>query len=461
MRKSVFMLIRWSLVVGAVFLVQGLKTPVLFPIREMEFLLVAVSGLGVVPVLMHLRRNQRKRGHGASEPTICLLALLTVLGWATVKEAIFYDQKEHVLNTPKARLQQLGRHFVVGYTDAGQLETLIARGAVGGVYITGRNVAGRSADDIKALIRQWQTIRMTSGLPPLIVATDQEGGVVSRLSPMIPWQPALATLVRQAKNMKDLDRKVAAYSGIQARALSGLGVNVNLSPVVDLKPKTGAVPDHPRTRLHRRTMSGVPFLVARVGLGYCRRLEAHGVVGTLKHFPGLGDVAQDTHLDTGGLSKPADRLETEDWLPFREISRQTSAWIMLGHVRLTAVDPLMPASISQRVVREIIRKDWKHEGILITDDLNMGAVYRLEGGIRTASVSALNAGVDLLLISYDPDQYFPAMHAVLEAEAAGQLDPEVLEQSRQRLRRFYRLQGEFRPGATSSAALLPAAHGSP
>lgn len=445
MGKWVFWVIRWGLIVGVGFLVHGLKTPVLFPIRTTEFFLVTAFGLGLVPALKRLQRNRRKRGQGALEPTVCLLVFLAILGWATVKEAVFRYQKEQVLNTPKARLQQLGRHFVVGYTDSGRLETLIARGAVGGVYITGRNVTGRSVDDIKTLIRQWQTIRMTSGLPPLIVATDQEGGVVSRLSPMLPWQPALAGLIRQAKNVKDLDRKVAAYSGVQAQALSELGVNVNLSPVVDLKPETGTVPDHPRTRLYHRAISDVPFLVARVGLGYCRKLEAYGVVGTLKHFPGLGNVAQDTHLDTGGLSKSAGRLETEDWLPFKEISRQTSAWIMLGHVRLTAIDPLAPASISKQVVREIIRKGWNHEGILITDDLNMGAVYRLKGGIRTASVSALNAGVDLLLLSYDPDQFFPAMHAVLEAEADDQLDPKVLEQSRQRLKRFYRLQGELDP----------------
>jgi beta-N-acetylhexosaminidase len=153
---------------------------------------------------------------------------------------------------------------------------------------------------------------------------------------------------------------------------------------------------------------------------------------TLKHFPGLGGVFEDTHLEAGQLRAPLDALEGSDWIPFRALMG-SGAFTMLSHARLAALDAERPVSFSAAVVSGLIRETWHHDGVLITDDFCMGAAYASKEGIGAASVAALDAGVDLLLIAYDPAQYFTMMDAVLVAEREGRLREAVLGRSSGRL----------------------------
>ena len=160
-----------------------------------------------------------------------------------------------------------------------------------------------------------------------------------------------------------------------------------------------------------------------------------GVHCTLKHFPGLGRVYEDTHRVTAELAVPSRELEQSDWLPFRQVMAQGAAFTMLSHARLTAIDRDRPASFSAAVVKGLLRESWKHDGILVTDDFSMGAVTLSHEGAAGGAIAALNAGVDLLLVSYDPDQYFPMMYALLAAARDGRLRTDMLEASTARLRR--------------------------
>jgi beta-N-acetylhexosaminidase len=108
---------------------------------------------------------------------------------------------------------------------------------------------------------------------------------------------------------------------------------------------------------------------------------------------------------------------------------------MLGHARLMALDKARPASFSETVVKGLLRENWKHDGVLITDDFSMGAVTLSREGAAGGAIEALNAGVDLVLVSYDPDQYFYVMDALLKADRDGRLRPEALQASDARLRR--------------------------
>jgi beta-N-acetylhexosaminidase len=155
------------------------------------------------------------------------------------------------------------------------------------------------------------------------------------------------------------------------------------------------------------------------------------VLCTLKHFPGLGRVTTDTHLAGANLDTSLAQLAASDWVPFRALMG-TGTVTMLSHARLTAVDRDHPASFSRPVV-DIVRREWGYDGVLITDDFSMGAVYQSREGIAGGSVAALNAGVDLILISYDTDQYFEIMHGLLGAAADGTLRPRELKESDRRL----------------------------
>lgn len=115
---------------------------------------------------------------------------------------------------------------------------------------------------------------------------------------------------------------------------------------------------------------------------------------------------------------------------------------MLGQVRLTAVDRDRPVSLSPRVVAGILRGEWKHDGVLITDNFSVLAVYHSSAGVDNWSIDALNDGVDLILVSYDPDQYYRVMYALLQANRQGRLTGEVLLRSDRRLERAIRSIGK-------------------
>lgn len=400
-------------------LVVLVATPLFFIVCDAHCLRLRRSGLRLAPAL--------------NCATIAVAA--STLLFTLVIETRFQWLRHDVLAADSERLETLGRHIIVGYRDLDTLTTLLNRRAIAGVFITTHNVSGRSAAQIKRQVEAWQDVRRRQGLAPLWVATDQEGGGVERLSPPLTSMPPISAVVRLHADADERRAKVRDYAATHGRELAQIGVNLNFAPVVDVD--YGIVnPKDRYTRIHQRAIARDPVVVADVARIYCARLYEAGVRCTLKHFPGLGRVFEDTHLEAAELSASPSELAASDWLPFRGVM-QDGAFAMLAHVRLTAVDPDHPVSLSARVVGGMLRDAWNYDGVLISDDLSMRAIYASRHGTPAGAVAALNAGVDLILLSYDPDQYFPVMHALLEAEREGRLQAARLAQSEQRLARAW------------------------
>ncbi|MBL8413190.1 MAG: hypothetical protein JNM42_02000 [Propionivibrio sp.] len=360
-----------------------------------------------------------------------LLALwLAVLLIAGAQEGIFQWRKHQVLSSPDAKAQQLGAHMIVGYSNPQAIKILVAKGLVGGIFISAHNIKNRSGEAIHAEISALQGLRKAAGLPPLIVSTDQEGGIVSRLSPPLSRLPPLAEVISAARP-EEIEMLAFAYGEKQGCELAALGVNINFAPLADL-----ALPND-RHRLDFRSMIGQraidadPARVTSAVIGYAHGLETSGVRATLKHFPGLGRVTSDTHVFPATLAASASDLEASDWLPFREGLRATQSLLMVGHATLSALDAKRPASRSAKVVQEIVRQRWGHDGVLVTDDLTMGAVVR--HGLCSAGVEAINAGIDLLLVSYDAEQYYEIFHCLLQAAREDRLEHKILDDSQRRI----------------------------
>lgn len=334
--------------------------------------------------------------------------------------------REQVLAADPRELQRFGRHFLVGYRDYDALKELVAHGAVGGVFITHHNIRGKTADEVRQEISELQAMQAAQGLPPLYIATDQEGGLVSRLSPLVPAQPSLAVWLRSGGTAE-------AYAELQAAYLAGLGVNLNFSPVVDLKHPAQEKRFHPRTLIEQRAISEDPETVAAAARKYCLTFERHGLRCTLKHFPGLGQVTVDTHFHEGALDLTQETLEAGDWLPFRKTLGETEAFLMLGHVKVSQLDPELPASLSPRIIDGLIRRDWGHQGVILTDDFTMGPIQGRKGGVGAAVPQALKAGVDIVLISYDPELYYEAMAGLLSTRDDAAMT-QALAESERRLR---------------------------
>lgn len=401
-----------------------LKDPHLRFMRAWELgLLLGALAVGIAVAWRFARGRLRPVALG-----VAFAALLTALA----NEAASRQHRAEVEAASGPVAQALGARFIVGYDDAAQLRDRVRKGLIGGIFVTGRNVKGRTATELRDEIASLQALRLEAGLPPLVVATDQEGGAVSRLSPLVEPQPALATLLDADVSDKELAQRAHAYGAQQGRALAALGITLNFSPVVDLRPGRAPGRWDLHTRIDERAISADPAITAQVALAYEQGLESAGVRGTLKHFPGLAGVTEDTHHFAAVLHTPAARLATHDWKPFQEVSKQSDAAIMLGHVILPELDAEHPVSFSRRIVRQVIRGEWGYQGLLVTDDLTMGAAYNR--GLCDATVRALGAGVDLLLIAYDHDKYFDAMHCALQAAQRGA--PDLLLPERDDARRL-------------------------
>jgi beta-N-acetylhexosaminidase len=267
----------------------------------------------------------------------------------------------------------------------------------------------------------------------LTVGVDQEGGIVSHLSPPLTKLPALSTLANFPPDIRA--EKATEFGRIHGEGLASLGVTLNFAPVLDLRPELKRNRFDFNTLIGYRAISTDPATVSEIARAYIRGLDASGVGAAVKHFPGLGRVRTDTHHFNADLDTPVEELETSDWRPFREVLAASKAQLMIGHVTLTAIDPDRAASHSRAVVDGIIRKKWNYQGVVITDDLVMGAIY--QHNVCTAVVEALNAGVDLLLVAYDGAQFYRIFACASDAAGQGKLDPAMLHDSEARLQRAF------------------------
>lgn len=426
--------LRWIAVLLLLSVAANLKSPFLLALRDYETPLILV--LAAILGAISLTRLAQTAARGRKTERLFLVCLTLVVLLTAFGEARYHWDRHRVAGADPKLLRNLGQHFIVGYTRLEDVRPLVESGAVGGVYITARNVNGRSVADLRNQIQALRELRRQAGLPPLIVATDQEGGTVSRLSPPLTRLPPMAELVESQLPLPELEQRAQEYGAAHGRELAEVGVNVNFSPLVDLKYD---LPRHPLdfySRIAQRAIASDEMVVARMALAYTRGLAQHDVHATVKHFPGLGRLRTDTHLFAARLDVTKPELQVRDWVPFKFVLERSSALLMLGHVMLPDIDPEHPASYSHKLVQGVLRQEWNHDGLLITDDLSMGAIYRSDDGICRAAVKALRVGVDLVLIAYDGEKYYEAMSCVLRSYERQRMDLGMLERSAARIGRL-------------------------
>jgi len=429
----------WLALIATLLVALNLKHPRLFFWRDWETPVLFFVSCLILVFAIRARHNSKRWLR--REAWLRLIAVAAVLVILLMQEGWFAWQKYQVVtgfaesSEENQVARRVGRHFITGFRSFKDVEPLAGQGLIGGIYLTRRNLVGETPASLSRRIADLQAQRRRVGLPPLVVMADQEGGTVAHLSPMLETMPPLAALVT-ARSDASLEQRGYDYGRRQGEAMASLGFTMNLAPVVDLKPQRQNTGIDLYTLIERRAIAADPRIVIRLATAYCQGQLDAGIQPTVKHFPGLRQVSGDTHLFGESLPQSLSEL-TDDLLPFREVTAKTGAAMMLSHVRLTALDQKYPVSLSRAVVRKILRSKnggWNFQGLLITDDLNMEAVYRL--GIDEAATLALNAGVDLLLVSYDPDQYYRAIYGVVKKHWAGGVDEQSLVESTARLNVF-------------------------
>lgn len=373
------------------------RHPRLIVIRDYETLIICA--LLAIAVVCTFGLKPFWLSYSLKMLALVLIAIALYSAWH------FMMLEDRLQTDPTEAEKLINKRLILGFRNFNDIARLADNG-IAGIFITKRNIEGRTHDEISRELQLLQSRRQSSGLPPLIVASDQEGGAVSRMSPLVPLQHHLSRFTSR----KGASREIYLYGLRQGAELRRLGINVNFSPVVDLKPDMPPDSGDRHTRIASRAISGSVEDVVAIALPYIEGLEAAGVVPTLKHFPGLGRVTADTHIRAATLETSVHELAATDWVPFIKLSKESRSWIMLSHVTLADVDPTSPVSTSSRVVSEIVRGRLGFKGKLVTDDLTMGAVYN-RGFCRSVS-EAYHADIDYLLLSFDSEKYVDLMQCL-------------------------------------------------
>lgn len=304
------------------------------------------------------------------------------------------------------------------------LERLIRDYHFGGVIIFARNVA--SPGQLAKLTANLQETAQARRGIPLFVAIDQEGGIVARLVEGAAVPPGNMGLGATGK--EDLVYRAAA---ITARQLRAVGVNVNFAPVLDVNNN----PANPVIGV--RSFGESPEEVSRLGVAAVRGYQENGILATGKHFPGHGDTALDSHLALPTIPHPRDRLEAVELAPFRAAIAAGLEAIMTAHVTFPAIDPTpgRPATLSYRVLTELLREEMGFGGIIFTDCMEMKAIAD-NFGTEEAAVLAIQAGADIVLVSHSYDRQVASYQALLAAVRTGKIGEERIDQSVERILRL-------------------------
>ena len=242
---------------------------------------IVLAAASIIAVVVLIRRGHWRRGPAGRLLTVLwCLPSLSMLG----AHASFEWRKRNVLQTDAAEARSLGRHFIVGYSSFPEVAVLAEKGLISGVYITRHNIAGSTAARLKDELSALQERRRAASLPPLIVAADQEGGIVSHLAPPLTRVPALSTLAKLAPSIRA--EKAEAFGRVHGQELANLGVNLNLAPVLDLRPALKRIRFDFNTLIGRRAISDDPAVVTDIARAYVHGLEASGVGARSSIFQG-------------------------------------------------------------------------------------------------------------------------------------------------------------------------------
>jgi beta-N-acetylhexosaminidase len=308
-----------------------------------------------------------------------------------------------------------------GLAASPDVKALIREFGVGHVVLFSRNVA--APEQVAELVHELQSTARDAGHDiPLLVAVDQEGGRVARLrEPWTAW-PAARAVGRVGS--EDVARRMGSAL---AEELKACGIRHDFAPCVDVdtNPRNPVIGD--------RSFGDDPDLVGRLGAALVRGLQESGVAACAKHFPGHGDTDLDPHLDLPAVDHPRSRLDEVELRPFRKAVEAGVASVMTSHILVREIDDARPATLSPRIVTDLLRKDLGFVGAVVTDDLAMGAVAKRWTPARIA-VLAAQAGCDLLELCKGHDAQVEMIEALVRAVESGEVPFREAEAAEGRVR---------------------------
>ncbi|MCF6137736.1 beta-N-acetylhexosaminidase [Pseudalkalibacillus berkeleyi] len=320
--------------------------------------------------------------------------------------------------------EKIGQLMVFGFKAdhpekmSDEIKDLIENHHVGGIILFGRNIG--TTEEIQQLTSTLQSTAKNAGHNhPLFICIDQENGVVRRLGEGTTVFPGAMLL--GATGDEKLAYEVGKASG---QELMDLGINWNLAPVVDVNNN----PNNPVIDV--RSFGENPNNVAQFGTQLMKGMQASGVITTLKHFPGHGDTAVDSHLSLPVIPHALQRLHEVELVSFKEGIENGAETVMSSHVYFPSIEPEVnrPATMSKPVMTGLLREDLGFEGVITTDCMEMKAIA---DGIGTShgAVEAIKAGVDLIMVSHLPELQHDVLEKIYQAVTNGEIEEKTIDEA--------------------------------
>ncbi|MDT5293618.1 MAG: beta-N-acetylhexosaminidase [Acidobacteriota bacterium] len=331
--------------------------------------------------------------------------------------------------------QQIGQLLYIGLpgtTLDADARALVEQVSPGGIIIFGRNVS--TPEQLRGLL---DSVRALMPVEPLF-GIDQEGGLVDRVRKIFTPMPA-ARVIRQHGDLA----AARTHGRITGEVLRLLGFNMNFAPVMSIMTEDR---DLLTNGLYSRSFGRSPGEVLGYTMVYLRGLQGTGCLGCAKHFPGIGAGEVDTHDEMAVINLTHDDLIAQDLAPYIELFQREDNMVkavMVSHGGFPNIDihrgiaggRLVPASINPSIVTDLLRDELGYTGLVVTDDLEMGAIAK-HSEIEEAALRAVHAGEDMLLVCARPDLIRRAYNALLAAARTGELSRERIEASLRRIAAF-------------------------
>ncbi|MFK2826625.1 beta-N-acetylhexosaminidase [Bacillus sp. B190/17] len=320
--------------------------------------------------------------------------------------------------------EKVGQVMMVGFhgtEPSTEIKDLIQNKQIGGIIYFDRNMT--SASQTARLSNALQQLAASPFNVPLMTAIDQEGGDILRMrekvSP-IPSQQQLGQIASAAE--------VYNVAEVNGKELNSMGIHINFAPVLDLSDTD------------TRSFGKDPKKTYEYGAKVIEGLNHAGVTGALKHFPGHGRSNVDPHVETSSVEANQLDLESSDLYPFAQMIKEkenSQFFVMVTHVKYPAYDKEKPASLSPVIMKQLLREKLGYEGIVVTDDLEMGAVNKYYS-YEDMGREAMQAGADLLLVCHEYEHQLEVYNGLVKAVKTGEIPIERLNEAVERVI-FYKL----------------------
>lgn len=315
--------------------------------------------------------------------------------------------------------QKIGQMMMIGIKEKmveDNVSYLLNEYHIGGVILFDRNMD--TVTQVQLLTGDLQKRAKQADSLPLFIALDEEGGKVVRMKQHLSVAPSAEELGKTGNPQLAVD-----HAQVTAGELKSLGINVNFAPDADLALANG--------RSYSRDPAQVISFVTAIGNSYQRDQLLFG----LKHFPGIGKSKVDSHLESSEIMVTRDELEKEDMAPFRSMIRSMNNadfFVMVSHLKYPALDVENPASLSPAIIQGILRTQLAFQGLIITDDLEMGAVAKLYP-FDELGVKAVLAGADIVLVCHEYDHEIAVYNGMLQALREGRISRQRVDESVRRI----------------------------